>query len=144
MIKRRGGLEAKELAWLLFLFFLVQVANLFLFGDVRFSSGVPGGHWGKVFIDEFPPLAWTFVKNGWLSYVLYFAIFWPRINSLASFFAWFFLVFIVMAIFDFFVVSHGSEMFFRFDLIGLAVSVAFVSLAYFTKRLVYKLIFEGC
>ena len=47
MIKRRGGLEAKELAWLLFLFFLVQVANLFLFGDVRFSSGVPGGHAGE-------------------------------------------------------------------------------------------------
>ena len=49
-----------------------------------------------------------------------------------------------MAIFDFFVVSHGSEMFFRFDLIGLAVSVAFVSLAYFTKRLISKLVFEDC
>lgn len=115
--------KAKELFYIYLVFLIVQTTNLLLFGDIRFSVGLPNDHWGILFVKEFPTGFWYFLRNGWVFYAMFFIFYWFKIRSIIVCLIAFVPIFIIVAIFDFCFVSKNSGMYFRFDLIGLSISI---------------------
>jgi len=120
-------IKINEFMFFCFAILFVQAISLYLFGDIRFSSGIPGEHWGMFFVKRFPVGVWYFVRNGWVFYMLYFLLFWLRVKSLTICVAGFFTMVIIIAIFNFYFAPHSQKMFFVFDAIGLVISIAFIS-----------------
>lgn len=122
----------------IFAFTGVHAINFMIFGDIRFSAGIPAEHWAIFFIKHFHPATWSFIKNGWLSYCLLILIMWITRKSLINLLITYLVAFFVIAIFDFMIINDNSIVFFRFDAIGFFMALVFVFLIHSTKNLLCK------
>ncbi|MDR2219381.1 MAG: hypothetical protein LBE24_02245 [Methylobacillus sp.] len=133
--------RTKELVVFCFVILVVQTINLFLFGDIRFSKGLPLEHWGVFFIKNFPTGTWFYIRNGWVFYILCFLLFWLKIRSLTICMVSLLPIVVMIAVFNFIFPPHIktlAQTAFMHDAIGLIIAFSFVVIVSILNSLFHK------